>query len=116
MKRKELITTIITATILLAMSYMFSQLKDWNQSRLDNKIILENINNSIERILKDKKEISKLEKIIDLNSSGVAYQKIGLKYYIDEVKEECLKLKKFDKVLNYEVDKYCDKIVLQKNK
>jgi len=41
MKRKELITTIITATILLAMSYMFSQLKDWNQNRIDNKIPME---------------------------------------------------------------------------
>ncbi len=116
MKRKELITTIITATILLAMSYMFSQLKEWNQNRIDNEIILENINNSIETILKSKKEISKLEKIIDLNNSGVAYQKIFLKYYTDKVKKECLKLKNFDKVLNYEVDKYCDKIILQKNK
>ena len=111
MKRKELITTIITATILLAMSYMFSQLKDWNKNRLDNEIILENINNSIEKILKDKKEISKLEKIIDLNGSGVAYQKVVLKYYIYEVKEECFELKKFNKVLNFEVDKYCDGIV-----
>ena len=113
MKRKELITTIITATILLAMSYMFSQLKDWNKNRLNNEIILENINNSIETILNDRKEISNLEKVIDLNNSGVAYQKVVLKYYIDEVKEECLKLKKFDKVLNYEVDKYCDKISIR---
>jgi len=34
-----------------------------------------------------------------------------LKYYIYEVKEECFELKKFNKVLNFEVDKYCDGIV-----
>ena len=87
-------------------------LQDWNKNRLNNEIILENINNSIETILNDRKEISNLEKVIDLNNSGVAYQKVVLKYYIDEVEEECFQLKKFNKILNFEVDKYCDKIVV----
>ncbi len=103
------------AIILLGMSYMVSSFQGWNKNRLDNEIIHENINHSIKTILNDKKEIFKLEKSIDLNDSGVLYMKVVLKFYIDEVKEECLNLEKFDKVLDFEIEKYCDKLITSEN-
>jgi len=73
---------------------MANYLNKWNKNRVDNKIVSESINKSIENILTYKKEISKLEKSIDLNDSRIPYLKIYLTHYKDEIKNECLELKK----------------------
>jgi len=93
--KKETITTILLAIVLLGLSYAVTLFQNWNKEDTKKQEI-QSIHKSIQN---DKAEILKLEKSIDEcdeNSSKIAYMKVVIEHYNREIEEYYLKLKKFE--------------------
>jgi len=94
---KPNITTILTAIVLLGLSYGVTMFQEWNREYMKKQKVKEEIQTIYKCIKKDKEEIVKFEKSIegsDVNSHKIRTTKIYINYYNREIKSHYLELER----------------------